>query len=67
MGSLLLSDPARYAERMRSELHAVVDRLVDSKQLVLGTHLWRIADNVRKRPDSITWKTWEMPSRKNGE
>jgi glycosyltransferase involved in cell wall biosynthesis len=34
---------------------------------VLGTYLWRIADNVRKRPDSITWKTWEMPSRKNGE
>jgi glycosyltransferase involved in cell wall biosynthesis len=32
---------------------------------VLGTYLWRIADNVRKRPDSITWKTWEMPSRKN--
>jgi dolichol-phosphate mannosyltransferase len=34
---------------------------------VLGTYLWRIADNVRKRPDSITWKSWEMPSRKNGE
>ena len=33
---------------------------------VLGTYLWRIADNVRKRPDSITWKTWEIPSRKNG-
>ena len=32
---------------------------------VLGTYLWRIADNVRKRPDSITWKTWEIPSRKN--
>jgi glycosyltransferase involved in cell wall biosynthesis len=32
---------------------------------VLGTYLWRIADNVRKRPDSITWKTWEMPSKKN--
>jgi glycosyltransferase involved in cell wall biosynthesis len=31
----------------------------------LGTYLWRIADNVRKRPDSITWKTWEIPSRKN--
>ena len=36
VGLLLLSDPARYAEHMRSELHAVVDRLVDSKQLVLG-------------------------------
>jgi glycosyltransferase involved in cell wall biosynthesis len=34
---------------------------------VLGTYLWRIADNVRKRPDSITWKTWEMSSRKNVE
>ena len=34
---------------------------------VLGTYLWRIADNVRKRPDSITWKTWEIPSRKNSE
>ena len=33
VGSLLLSDPARYAEHMRSELHAVVDRLVDSKQI----------------------------------
>ena len=32
---------------------------------VLGTYLWRIADNVRKRPDSITWKTLEIPSRKN--
>jgi dTDP-4-amino-4,6-dideoxygalactose transaminase len=36
VGLLLLSDPARYAEQMRSELHAVVDRLVDGKQLVLG-------------------------------
>jgi len=33
---LSLSDPGRYAEQMRSELHAVVDRLVDGKQLVLG-------------------------------
>jgi dTDP-4-amino-4,6-dideoxygalactose transaminase len=36
MGLLLLSDPARFAEHMRSELHAVMDRLVDGKQLVLG-------------------------------
>jgi aminotransferase EvaB len=33
---LLLSDPARYAVQMRSELHAIMDRLVDGKQLVLG-------------------------------
>ncbi len=33
---LSLSDPGRYAEQMRSELHAVVDRLVVGKQLVLG-------------------------------
>jgi hypothetical protein len=33
---LYLSDPTRYAEQKRSELHAVVDRLVDGKQLVLG-------------------------------
>ncbi len=36
VGLLSLSDPGRYAEQMRSELHAVVDRLVDGKQLVLG-------------------------------
>jgi glycosyltransferase involved in cell wall biosynthesis len=34
---------------------------------IIGTYLWRLAENVRNRPDSITWKTWEMPSRKNGE
>jgi aminotransferase EvaB len=33
---LLLSDPARYAEQMVNELHAVVNRLVDNRQLVLG-------------------------------
>jgi len=36
VGLLSLSDPGRYAEQMRSELHAVVDRLVVGKQLVLG-------------------------------
>jgi glycosyltransferase involved in cell wall biosynthesis len=34
---------------------------------IIGTYLWRLAENVRNRPDSITWKTWEMPSRKNAE
>jgi hypothetical protein len=34
---------------------------------IIGTYLWRLAENVRNRPDSITWKTWEMPSRKNVE
>ena len=29
---------------------------------LLGTYLWRVSDNVRKRPDSITWKKWEVPS-----
>lgn len=29
---------------------------------LLGTYLWRVSDNVRKRPDSITWKKWEFPS-----
>lgn len=31
---------------------------------LLGTYLWRVGDNVRNRPDSITWKSWEMPARK---
>jgi glycosyltransferase involved in cell wall biosynthesis len=34
---------------------------------IIGTYLWRLAENVRNRPDSITWKTWEMPSRKIAE
>ena len=34
---------------------------------LLGTYLWRIGDNVRNRPDSITWKQWEIPSKKNSE
>ncbi len=29
---------------------------------LLGTYLWRVSDNVRKRPDSIIWKKWEFPS-----
>jgi hypothetical protein len=33
---ILLSDPARYAESRRSELHAVTDRLLDGRQFVLG-------------------------------
>ena len=31
---------------------------------MLGTYLWRVGDNVRNRPDSITWKKWEIPARK---
>ena len=31
---------------------------------LLGTYLWRVSDNVRKRPDSIIWKKWEFPSAK---
>jgi glycosyltransferase involved in cell wall biosynthesis len=34
---------------------------------MLGTYLWRVGDNVRNRPDSITWKKWEIPARKNVE
>jgi glycosyltransferase involved in cell wall biosynthesis len=34
---------------------------------IIGTYLWRLAENVRNRPDSITWKTWEMPSQKNDQ
>ena len=34
---------------------------------VLGTYLWRVSDNVRKRPDSITWKKWEFPSGKRAK
>jgi glycosyltransferase involved in cell wall biosynthesis len=34
---------------------------------IIGTYLWRLAENVRNRPDSITWKIWEMPSRKIAE
>jgi len=34
---------------------------------LLGTYLWRVGDNVRNRPDSITWKKWEIPSRKHSE
>ncbi len=34
---------------------------------VIGTYLWRLAENVRNRPDSITWKTWDIPSRSNDE
>lgn len=45
VGLLLLSDPARYAEQMRSELHAVLDRLVDSKQLVLGAMVHEFEDS----------------------
>jgi glycosyltransferase involved in cell wall biosynthesis len=29
---------------------------------ILGTYLWRVADNVRKRPDSIIWKKWNIPA-----
>ena len=34
---------------------------------IIGTYSWRLDENVRNRPDSITRKTWEMPSRKNCE
>ena len=34
---------------------------------LLGTYLWRVADNVRNRPDSITWKTWDIPAQKLAE
>ena len=34
---------------------------------LLGTYLWRVSDNVRKRPDSIIWKKWEFPSAKTKE
>ncbi len=34
---------------------------------LLGTYLWRVSDNVRKRPDSITWKKWEFPSAQTRE
>jgi glycosyltransferase involved in cell wall biosynthesis len=34
---------------------------------LLGTYLWRVSDNVRKRPDSIIWKKWEFPSVKGRE
>ena len=36
MGSILLSDPARYAESRRIELHEVTDRLLHGRQFVLG-------------------------------
>ena len=34
---------------------------------LLGTYLWRVADNVRNRPDSITWKIWDIPAQKLAE
>ena len=34
---------------------------------ILGTYLWRVADNVRNRPDSITWKTWDISAQSLAE
>ena len=36
MGTILLSDPARYAESRRKELHMVIDRLLNDRQFILG-------------------------------